>query len=313
MVKISSNAWLAVLAGVVLALMLGMAVSRRMNKTQGYRYTRPVREAPIRWMNPEHPPQYDELNRLAGKRDPRATLVHMIYIPWDRDGILKEHENAFDQTFADRFSRRVAALNARHGDQFEVRLWKRGDLERFSELWCPGLWGQLMAKMKKERNHPVMLTDIYRWLLVYCYGGLYWQYQCELVEPTPMSAFLPSDPRRQQIKLFTETILTEEEGRENGVRYAIRGGEPEEELRIYTSIYYAPAEHPFVGLMLDEIVSRLNQYDARENYDILYITGNAVLPTVYARNTNYHGVIEVVGMQERDRMIKMSSNGSWRR
>ncbi len=310
MAAISREAWLAMLAGVVLGLMLAV---RRLRKTQGYRYTGQVRDAPIRWIDPEHPPQHSELGGLVRRRDPKATLVHMIYLPWDRDGRLKDDEDDFDHAFAIKFEKRVAELNSTPGERFEVRLWKRGDLERFSEMWCPGLWGQLVAKVGRERNHPVMLVDFYRWLVVYCYGGIYWQYQSELVGQTRMSAFLPSDPRRQEVKLFTETILTEEEGRENGQKYPIRGGEPEEELRIYTSIFYAPAEHPFVALMLDEMTSRLNQYDARENYDILYITGNAVLPTVYARAPHYHPVMELVGMPERDRMIKMSSNGSWRR
>ncbi len=267
---------------------------------------------PIEWFDAAHPPQYQKLHELMPPAKPGTVFIHLMFIPWDKKGRLKADEGAYDKDYLAKFRRQVAELNNATGQSFAVKMWTRSEVQKFSDLWCPGLWNSLMHKMTLKKNHPVMLVDLYRWLVVYCYGGIYWQFGSTLVGNTTFDQFLPKDPKRHSVKLFTETILTEKEGIENGTKYAIRKGEPEEPLRIYTSIFYATPRNPFVGLMMDEIVARLNALDVNEDYDILYITGNAVLPTVYDQAVQYRDSIELIGIPERDTMISMSSNGSWR-
>ncbi|NCA25059.1 MAG: hypothetical protein EBS91_10790, partial [Betaproteobacteria bacterium] len=56
-------------------------------------------------------------------------LIHMIYIPWNRDQTLKEDEDDFDKG-------PYETMKRRHPD-FEVRLWKRSSLDRFLRLYYP--------------------------------------------------------------------------------------------------------------------------------------------------------------------------------
>ncbi len=272
-------------------------------------YPAPLAADPIRWVDPAHPPKMEELATLVPQK---GIIVHLIYLPWTKEGKLKEDEFDFAKQFWTAFEGQVDRLNQKYGEDFVVKMWTRSELKKFSDLWCPSLWDSLIAKVRRGNNHPVMLVDFYRWLVVYVYGGIYWQYQSRLVGDTRLSQFLPRGAG-QDVKLFTEVVLSPSECARNGRRYKIRGGVPEEALRICTQIFYATSRNPFVALVLDEMTDRLNRYDVKTNYDILYITGNAVLPTVYDRNREMHGRIDLVNLKERDRMIRLSSHRSWRR
>jgi hypothetical protein len=64
-------------------------------------------------------------------------------------------------------------------------------------------------------------------------------------------------------------------------RYPIRGGEPEEALRVGIGILVAKAGHPFVAGMGAFILGRLARYTIVSDYDVLYVPATIRGPKLY--------------------------------
>lgn len=223
--------------------------------------------------------------------------IHFIYLPWDREGKLKKYHHSFDKYFYLRVKKEVP--------NGKVYMWTYNRLRRFSEEREPGLWDKLWALS----SHPVQIVDFYRWFVVYHLGGLYWQY--ESVHSVPWEMF--SMGGQHEVVLYTEKILSDSITADIGNEHPIRGGKREENLRVCTQLFWAKPKSRFIQHVLHTIIERMEKYTVKEDYDILYIGGNAMISEVYDRYPQRPGEIKLVDLITTMRMALLSSHGSWRR
>jgi mannosyltransferase OCH1-like enzyme len=222
-------------------------------------------------------------------------MVHMIYIPWNKKTQrLEENENHFDHSSYKNFKTTYPA--------FLVRLWKRSDIKSFVSENYPDYQDTIW-----NVSRPAMIVDIMRILIIYHYGGIYWQY--ESISKTSLVNFLPS--KEKQLKLFTETVLTHAQA-EDTRKYVIREGLPEENIRICNQVFSAVPKHPYLWKLFLQAISNVQKFHVKEDYDILFITGNALFSTFYDKIGKYDSTIECVSLKNTKEMISISSHGSWR-
>jgi len=225
-------------------------------------------------------------------------ILHMIYFPWDRQ-TQKLQNNPYD------FDQASYHQMRENHPSFEIRLWTLPETRSFVQQHYPGVWETLLTL-----SRPVMMIDVLRWMIVFHYGGIYWQYGS-----TPLCSldhFLPKHGK--SVRLFTETILTPEFSRHMGETEPIRQGEPEELTRVYTAVFSASfPKDPYFHTTLSELFSMINTHPiVRRDYDILYITGNARVSTIYHRYGRHDPHIELVPLDQTRKMIKINSASSWR-
>jgi hypothetical protein len=244
-------------------------------------------------------------------------LIHLIYIPWKKMNeckdikkpnaikCLKDNQDDFNKSYYEKLKSEVMQENV------EVIMWTFDKLKNFSEEKQPGLW----IKLWELVEHPTMIVDYYRWFVVYHLGGIYLQYDSKLLFDIKDTNFIkknimPAD--NKSTKLFVEVVLTEKESIENGKRYKIRNGAPEEPIRIANQFYSSKKYSNFCKKMLDMIMERLKKYNIQEDYDILYIGANALVSEVYDKYYNKNE-LELVNYDTMKQLITFSSNGSWRK
>ena len=235
-------------------------------------------------------PRFDQFATYA----PR--IIHLIYFPWDSSTQkLKDDPNDFDKTAYNE-------LKAKNPG-YDIKLWTLPKCREFVRRYYPSYENDIFNVPR-----PVMMVDILRLLIVYHYGGIYWQYGSkQLVD---MDQFLP-DKNHKNVKLFTEIILTDEFANEMR-KEPIRNGQPEEKLRVGTQIFSAIPRHPYLLELFKTTVQNTRKYTIKRDYDILYTTGNAMMSTVYDKVGKYRDDIELVSLDHSTRMATISSNGSWR-
>ena len=186
-------------------------------------------------------------------------------------------------------------------------MWTFDTLQKFSEEIEPGLWDNLW----KLVEHPTMIIDYYRWFVVYNMGGIYLQYDSKLLfDIKNINNIMPSNDKTT--KLFVEIILSNEESIENGKKYKIRNGAPEEPIRIANQFFSAIKKSTFCKKILDNMLKNLNKYTVEEDYDILYIGANALVSEVYDKYPNKNEIY-LVDFEKKQKLIEFSSNGSWRK
>jgi mannosyltransferase OCH1-like enzyme len=220
-------------------------------------------------------------------------IIHLIYLPWDSTTQkLKDDPNDFDHTAYNE----LKAANP----GYDVKLWTLPVCRQFVQRYYPTYENDIF-----NAPRPVMMVDILRLLIVYHYGGIYWQYGSkQLVD---MDQFLPE----KNVKLFTEIILTDEFANEMR-KEPIRNGQPEEKLRVGTQIFSAIPRHPYLLELFKTSIQNTQKYKIIRDYDILFTTGNAMMSTVYDQVGKYRVDIELVDVDHSTRMATISSNGSWR-
>ena len=220
-------------------------------------------------------------------------IIHLIYFPWDSSTQkLKDDPNDFDR----------AAYNELKAANpgYDVKLWTLPVCRQFVQRYYPAYENDIFSVPR-----PVMMVDILRLLIVYHYGGIYWQYGSkQLVD---MDQFLP----KKNVKLFTEIVLSDEFANEMR-KEPIRNGHPEEKLRVGTQIFSAIPRHPYLLELFKTTIQNTQKYKIIRDYDILFTTGNAMMSTVYDQVGKYQVDVELVGVDQSMRMATISSNGSWR-
>lgn len=221
-------------------------------------------------------------------------LIHLIYIPWDKNQKLKEDYLDFDKTSYEKMKEKYP--------DYIVKLWTLPDLQQFLQAFYPEYYDIIF-----NLPRPVMIVDFMRLLLVYHYGGLYWQYGSDAT--VEMNQFLPS--KNKNVKLFTETVLTPEFC-EKMKNEPIRNGEPEEPVRVFSAMFSAIPKHPYLRYLFLTAVENSKKYQVKRDYDILYIGSNAMMSTVYDRVGKNWNDIELVDYESTKNMIKIHSNASWR-
>ena len=237
-------------------------------------------------------------------------IIHLIYIPWknmsdcknikkpNAINCLKNNQDDFNKSYYEKLKADTANIS-----NIEIIMWTFEKLKKFSEERQPGLWDKLW----KLVNHPTMIVDYYRWFVVYHLGGIYVQYDSELLfDIKDINNIMPGN--NKSTKLFVEIVLSEKESIKNGNKYKIRKGVPEEQIRIVAGFFSANINSNFCKIMLDNIIDRLNKYNVEEDYDILYIGANALLSEIYDKYPNKNE-IDLVDYESTKKIIKFASNG----
>jgi len=222
----------------------------------------------------------------------KSGIVHLIYIPWDRETQkLKDNPTDFDHSSYNK-------LKAKNSS-WDVILWTLPLCQSFVKQYYP----------KYEKNifnvsRPVMSVDILRFLILFHYGGIYWQYGSKQL--VSMNEFLPN----KNVKLFTETIITDKFANDMKTM-PIRSGIPEENLRVMNQIFSAKPRHSYLWKLFETAIENSRVYKITRDYDILYTTGNAMMSTVYDQVGKYESDIELIDIEKRDKMIKIHGSKSW--
>ena len=206
--------------------------------------------------------------------------------------------------YPERFSHTEAWANLRrYAPDARFHLWDRDELEPLANDYEPGLWEELF-----HLSRPVMAVDILRWLILYRFGGLYWQIGC--VPWYPIDAFVPDNPD-VACRLWTENVMLPEQCRQMAAK-PIRKGIPEEPVRIAIQVLYSRPEAPFALKMLSFLLDRVRALVPREDYDVLYITGNAAMSEAYDRFGKNDPHVELMNLAQTRQMVRWRYHGTWR-
>ena len=237
---------------------------------------------------------HNESYMSAYVKETTPRLIHLIYLPWDANQKLKADSNDFDKTFYKELQE--------SNPNYVVKMWTLPDCRQFVRKYYPD-YEQVIFNAPR----PVMMVDILRLLIVYHFGGIYWQYESKPL--TSMDSFLPSNEKN--VKLFTEIIISDEFANKMSAE-PIRDGNPEERVRVCTQIFSAVPRHPYLFALFEKTINNVQTYPIRRDYDILYTTGNAMMSTMYDKVGQHYDDVELMDENVISKMASISSNGSWR-
>lgn len=221
-------------------------------------------------------------------------IIHLMYFPWGKDQKLLADQDAFDHAPYERMRK--------YAPDFEVKLWDYRAAEAFCLEHYPDVWRDL-----KSAARPVMLVDSLRWLVVYHFGGVYWQY--DMTPLAPIERMMPA--AGMQARMFVEFILSEEQCRRMAEQ-PIRKGVPEEPIRVLTQTFSAVPRHPFVWKTFALIMERIRTLELKCDYDLLYISANAVASTGYDLYGRPDPAVELTSREDTRKLIKIHYKGRWR-
>ena len=223
-------------------------------------------------------------------------IVHLIYIPWDKDQQLKANYLDFDMGPYEEMKKQ--------NPDYKVMLWTLPRVQEFLSQHYPEYYDTIFSLPR-----PTMIVDFMRLLFVYHYGGIYWQY-ASTQKTKSLDDFLPQ--KEKNIKLFTEFILDKTQC-EKMKNEPIRNGKPEEPIRVCNQIFSATPKHPYLFKLFEKAVQNSKTHQVRKDYDILYIGANAMMSEIYDNLGKYQTDIELIDLKTSKEMIKISSKGSWRK
>lgn len=221
-------------------------------------------------------------------------IIHLIYIPWDKNQKLKENYLDFDMKPYEKLKK--------DNPEFEVKIWTLPEIQNFLNEFYPEYYDDIF-----NVERPVMMIDLLRLLIVYHYGGIYWQYGS--INKVNMVNFLPSENKK--VKLFTETIISQKFANKMKLE-PIRNNEPEELTRVCTQIFSALPKNDYMFTLFLTGINNIKKYSLKKDYDILFITGNAMMSSVYDKIGKNLPDIELIDYNTVQKMVKISSSGSWR-
>lgn len=221
-------------------------------------------------------------------------IIHLMFFPWGKDQQLLADSNDFDHGPYERM--------IRYAPDFEVKLWDYPATEALCLEHYPDIW-----RVANEQPRPMMLVNTLRWLMVYHFGGISWQYDMNPL--VPMERILPSPGK--ECRVFTEFELTPAQCRIQAPE-PIRKGEPEETVRIPSQAFAAVPRHRYMKAVVDFIHGRCQTYTFKRDYDCQFMSGNAAASTAYDRFGKNDPTVERIGLAETRRMMKFIYQGTWR-
>lgn len=221
-------------------------------------------------------------------------IVHLMYIPWNKNQELKSNEFDFDHNYYYKLRD--------NNPTWTINMWTYSKLKKFVDSTYPLLWNFIWKKIKK----PVQAIDFFRLLVVYYYGGVYIQYDSIIY--VPLDNFVPTG--KNNVKLFVEKIISIKFSKKM-IDQPIRNGKPEELVRICTQLFSAYPKNDFIRYCVNKSKKNLLTKNITCDYDILYIGGNAMISEAYDEYKNKEK-IELIDSDQRSKMIEFSSYGSWR-
>jgi len=219
-------------------------------------------------------------------------IVHLIYFPWERKtGILKSDEMDFDQSFFYKFQK--------DNPEYNIKLWTLSKIKQFTNEFYP-IYNEIWDKIK----HPIQAVDFFRLLIVYHYGGIYWQYGSK--QKVDLQWLTP--PKDKNTQLFVECIINKNFANKMK-NEPIRKGKPEELVRVVLGLFVALPKDKFLDYCIKKSWKNLNTLQVKSQYDILYIGGNAMFSEAY---DEYKDKNHITLTYNTSKYISFSSNGSWR-
>jgi hypothetical protein len=234
---------------------------------------------------------------------PFAKIVHMVQIPWEKtkDQKLKIDENDFDHAW---YERAVAAVPL----GWKVRLWTYTKLKTLvTERYGLELWDYVW----RRSSRPVQAVDFLRILVVYEFGGVSLQYRGDLKKTENMDHFFtPSAGKTTRV--FYEYRVSNAHCLLRGREQPIRNGIPEVPDRIHFQVFSGCKHAYFLAYIIDLSLRNLALYDAKTDYDILYIGGNDMISEAYEQYIKAGSSdLELIGRKEFDENVKIHGQNSW--
>ena len=220
-----------------------------------------------------------------------------MYFPWNRQQQLLTNPEEFDHTYYEE-------LHAKYPDM-TVMMWTLPRVQQLCDKHYPGVW----ETAKKHAVRPTQLVDLFRWLVVYHFGGMYLQYDSILnVHP---SQLLPSGSH--EVRLYTEFVWVTPIWRWLvGRQFPIRNRAPEEKWRIMNQLFAAVPKHPYILLTWTSILQRMTLWKPQNDYEILFVGANAFISELYEQQKSYSKQVERINFWQTRHLVTVSSKGSWR-
>ena len=109
-----------------------------------------------------------------------------------------------------------------------------------------------------------MIIDLLRLLVVYHYGGIYWQYGS--INKVNMINFLPSENKK--VKLFTEIIISQEFSEKMKLE-PIRNNEPEELTRVLLGFFSAVPKNDYIFTLFSTAISNTKKYSVKKKKNLI--------------------------------------------
>lgn len=132
----------------------------------------------------------------------------------------------------------------------------------------------------ESNKNPALISDIFRYLVLNRYGGLYSDFDIEILD---------FNKARNLIKDNDFAVLTEIEINDTFSNKTktipIRKGIPEDKRRIANYFIYSNPNHPIWNHIIDEMKIRLKNA-ILEDYDVLYVTGPDLMSTIVNKYAN---------------------------
>jgi mannosyltransferase OCH1-like enzyme len=225
--------------------------------------------------------------------------IHLIYIPFERNGIIKTDTNIVGAPYEYYQSLKNTYKT------YDVILWSYASLLQ--------IFPEEMAYMLHHMDHAVQLIDYFRWKVVERYGGLYIQIGTK-IRFKDLNKLMPRQP--YGIRLFTEFVLPTFMCNQ-AKQYLIRDGKAEDSVRVMTQVFAThQANHPFVTQCCEKIYQNIVccATTVTCDYDILYLTGNCCITEEYHKAWKLiPASMELTGWIGSLLLIHLQGQGSWRR
>jgi hypothetical protein len=235
-------------------------------------------------------------------------IVHMLYFPYDKaTQTMKADESDFDHRFYNKMSSRLVG-------RYCIKLWKLSDMFSYVTAEYPGLW----ELVEKKADRPVALVDFYRLLVVYDFGGVFWQYGSELTgqmwdKHFPFEPFMP--PEGKSARILVEKWMTQEEANWRATARKSRKGKPPCLRRIATQVFAAWPHNEFLRFAVKRAIYNLITIPVKRDYDILETMGNGMFSEAFNdfEKSGKASSIDVLDDQTKYNMVHFSHTFSWRK
>jgi hypothetical protein len=251
-------------------------------------------------INCDAPSYFQFWDNLKEHSRDNKLIIHMMYFPWDENQEFRENEFAFDHSPYQKMVERVKPMPNAH-----VIMWTRSKTKEFCIKYYPAVWDML----EKYSQRNTMYIDVLRFLVVYHFGGLYWQYD-SIPKSESMMDYFPSNGKK--IRFLTETIITPDFSKCMTFE-RIRNGKPEELLRIANQVFCCnESKHHLLFNFILFQTQRMATEKVLNDYDILYIAANAALSEFYDRYIKNNQDVELVPLEQTHHIVNFNGKGSWR-